>query len=102
MPSPKITPTQELVLDTLAARYRLGYGFWPVFRAHARALNGLAELGLVTLQPHSASPRHFSVALTEAGKKLSGVSGVSLVSAKKSKTVKKMRKLLKQFERDSL
>jgi hypothetical protein len=44
-----LTPTEHLVLNVLAARYRLGEGGWsfPRGQGMARILNGLANRGLV-------------------------------------------------------
>ena len=43
-----LTPTQELVLDVLAARHRLGEQEWPFDTRHRKAIEGLAATGQVT------------------------------------------------------
>ncbi|GGN39650.1 hypothetical protein FHR83_006674 [Actinoplanes campanulatus] len=63
----RLPPTQQLILDTLAARYRLGEQVWTFSTVHGKALRALEQAGLVTLLngivEHSTRAR-----LTEAGK----------------------------------
>lgn len=49
MPDPELDlpPTQSLVLEVLAARYRLGEGAWTFSTRHRPALEGLAARGLL-------------------------------------------------------
>lgn len=67
---PKLSPTQDLVMEVVAARYRLGEPFWSVERRNLAAIRGLAQLGLVTWREHNASHRHVYVTLTDAGREL--------------------------------
>lgn len=43
-----LTPTEDLILEVLIARHRLGEPFWPVSTRSQKAINSLAEKGLVT------------------------------------------------------
>lgn len=45
----RLPPTQQLVLEVLAARHRLGEQVWPFPAIHGRALRGLEQAGLITL-----------------------------------------------------
>lgn len=62
-----LPPTQNLMLELLAARHRLGHDAWPVPRKQRPIADQLAKLGLVNVDTHGA-PNAISVALTEAGK----------------------------------
>ena len=42
-----LTPTQDLFIEVLAARHRLGESVWTFGLRHARTANQLAVLGLV-------------------------------------------------------
>lgn len=44
----KLTPTEELICDLLAARHRLGEPFWPIEARNIKALDSLVEKGLIT------------------------------------------------------
>jgi hypothetical protein len=44
-----LKPKQELVMEVLTARYRLGEGFWTFRSRHGKTLRQLEELGLVQL-----------------------------------------------------
>lgn len=43
----KLTPTQDLIMEVLVARVRLGEPFWHFERRNGPALRGLAEVGYV-------------------------------------------------------
>lgn len=61
-----MTPTEELILEVLAARYRTGESLWTFDTRHRSALKRLEERGLVTVR---AGPTpHLQVRLTEAGR----------------------------------
>lgn len=45
----KLTPTQDLLLEVLIARYRLGESYWTFDSRHKKMLEALASLGLVTV-----------------------------------------------------
>ena len=65
MPDKGRSPTAELVLEVLAARYRLGEHRWPISRKFKRTLDALTADGLVT---YTSGPMGtFYVALTAAG-----------------------------------
>lgn len=64
----KLSPTQELMLEVLAARYRLGEWVWPFdsrLSAHARKL---ADLGYIRLIDGNV-PKTFRATLTDRGVK---------------------------------
>lgn len=63
----KRTPTQHLVLDVLAARYRLGEHMWTFPTSCKSAINFLTEQGLVG-QMHGVIEHTLRAWLTEAGK----------------------------------
>lgn len=63
----KLPPTQQLVLDVLAARYRLGEPFWPVTNWAAPAVAALKRVGLVE-NMGSAGHGGTRVQLTAAGR----------------------------------
>ncbi|AON96825.1 hypothetical protein BI081_gp074 [Mycobacterium phage Tonenili] len=64
----KLTPTQELILEVLAARSRLGEQFWtfPTRTALVRAARSLENTGFVWCDT-APTPRSFRVGLTEQG-----------------------------------
>lgn len=63
----RLPPTQYLISEVLAARWRCGEEAW-TFPSRLRwAAAALAEVGLVTVETGS-TPRHFRVALTGAGR----------------------------------
>lgn len=67
-----LTPTEELVMEVLAGRWRTGEHFW-TFAARApitRAAKALADKGLVWLM-HGQVERTFRAGLTEAGQSAS-------------------------------
>jgi len=63
----KLPPTQQLVLDVLAARYRLGETMWTFSTNCQSAINALEEHGLAG-QMHGVIERTLRAWLTEAGK----------------------------------
>lgn len=65
---PKLTPTQDLIMCAVAARFRLGEPFWTIARRNLQAIEGLEALGLVTWRHHNASSVHVYVTLTAAGR----------------------------------
>lgn len=63
----RLPPVQYLILEVLAARYRLGEVVWP-FSAHLRAaLRALEQLGLISVQGGNV-PQTMRASLTESGK----------------------------------
>lgn len=66
MTDTKLTPTQDLILDVLAGRYRLGDTLWTFDSRLSPAIDGLSDLGLV--QPmHGTVHKTVRASLTEAG-----------------------------------
>ncbi len=47
MDEPKLSPTQELVMEVLAGRWREGRSVWTFSARHRRTLESLASLGLI-------------------------------------------------------
>ena len=62
-----LTPSEELVLEVLAARWRLGERMWTFSTKQKRAVEGLAEKGLVNMM-HGIVEKSVRASLTEAGK----------------------------------
>lgn len=65
---PKLTPTQCLILDVLAARHRLGETLWTFSTDDKRALDGLEAIGLVHVM-RGVAPRSVRARFTDAGVK---------------------------------
>lgn len=64
--SHELTPSEDLMMDALAGRYRLGETLWP-FRNDQRAIaNRLEAKGLVRIT-HGMTECHFRAGLTDAG-----------------------------------
>lgn len=42
-----LTPTEELIIDVLVARHRLGEPFWPIAMRHRKSIAALENRGLV-------------------------------------------------------
>lgn len=42
-----LTPTEDLILEVLVARHRLGEPFWPIALKNRKAIDSLREKGLV-------------------------------------------------------
>lgn len=64
----KLSPTQNLILETLSSRFREGFTEFSLACAHMKALNGLVEQKLVRVRDHNASPDHVYVRMTERAK----------------------------------
>lgn len=62
----KLTPTQDLLLEVLVARYRLGEHYWTFDSRHKKMLEALASLGLVTVM-HGIVEHTVRASLTVAG-----------------------------------
>lgn len=62
----KLTPTQDLLLEVLVARYRLGEHFWTFDSRHKKMLEALASLGFVTVM-HGLVENTVRASLTVAG-----------------------------------
>lgn len=63
----RLPPTLYLILEVLAARYRLGEELWPFPTSVAASLGKLERAGL-TSRMHGNTPRTVRARLTEAGK----------------------------------
>ena len=62
------TPTEELILDTLVARARLGENVWPFSTKFQRQCERLQQEGLVTVA-HGNVEKTVRVALTAHGRR---------------------------------
>lgn len=63
-----LTPSEELMMEVLAARYRLGETLW-TFPTKMRAIaNRLAEKGLIDEPDHGVVERTFRTSLTDKGR----------------------------------
>lgn len=62
-----LPPTQDLVMEVLAARARTGEVEWSFATRHMGTIRRLAELGLVTWRAHNIYG-HVYVRLTDAGR----------------------------------
>lgn len=72
-----LSPTQELVLEVLAARYRLGETLWPFTTKLTPSVRTLEALGLVWWKS-GVVERTIQVGLTDAGvKEMLGLTYVS-------------------------
>lgn len=63
-----LPPTQQLILEILAARLRLGEGLWPFPTKHIRAIKALEKAGLVRII-HGNVEKSVRVMLTPVGVK---------------------------------
>jgi hypothetical protein len=61
-----LTPTEDLLIEVLIARHRLGEPFWPFERCHRKTLERLEAKGLVSFQ--GAVTPHLRAELTAAGR----------------------------------
>jgi hypothetical protein len=62
-----LPPTQYLILEVLAARWRLGESSWPFPTRLRPALTALRDLGLVSFEAYN-TPGNYRVRLTELGR----------------------------------
>lgn len=67
----ELMPTEELLLELLAARHRLGEAFWHVHARPAvvRAAKALEKLGFIGMQGGQVE-KHFRAWLTDRGREL--------------------------------
>lgn len=63
----KLTPTEDLVLEVLAARHRLGEHLWTFDSCHAKTLRQLVERGYVTTM-HGNVENTLRASLTPKGR----------------------------------
>lgn len=61
-----LTPTEDLVMEVLAARYRLGENIWTFDTRHARTLGKLADRGLVSTM-HGIVEKTVRASITQKG-----------------------------------
>lgn len=92
-----LTPTEDLCLEVLIARYRLGEPCWTFESRHKPALHKLQSRGLVTVM-HGIVENTCRASLTEEGKKeyLSGSYEAPVIKELKKKLKKKKRKKKKK------
>ena len=63
----ELTPTQDLILEVLAARHRLGEPHWPFERRHRKALDALTNRGLISYES-DVMPGLYRARLTHQGR----------------------------------
>lgn len=63
----RLTPTEDLVMEVLAARFRLGENLWTFSSQHRNTLRSLASKGLV-ISMGGVNEGTVRAALTNAGK----------------------------------
>lgn len=61
-----LTPTEDLVMEVLAARYRLGENIWTFDSRHARTLARLADRDLVRTM-HGMVEKSVRASMTQKG-----------------------------------
>lgn len=64
----QLTPTEDLLLEVLIARYRLGESYWTFEQRHKSALEKLQSRGLVTVM-HGVVENTCRASMTELAKK---------------------------------
>ena len=64
--STRLTPTQDLILNVLTARYRLGDTLYTFDTSHSNAAKGLVGFGLIRTM-HGVTEKTFRASLTDAG-----------------------------------
>jgi hypothetical protein len=68
MTTHRFTPTQDLIIDVLLARHRLGEGFWTFDSRNRQSLKALCDMNLVFLMDGNVE-NTVRAGLTEEGKK---------------------------------
>lgn len=63
----QLTPTEELVMEVLSARYRLGETQWSMSTKHGKSLAALADKGMLTFRS-GVTERTYLVQMTEEGR----------------------------------
>ena len=66
MTEPHVTPIEDLLMEVLAARYRLGEHLWTFDLRHKKALERLEAKGLVTVL-HGIVDHSLRASMTRAG-----------------------------------
>jgi len=69
-----LTPTQDLIMEVLSARDRLGAQIWTFHKRHLRPLKDLASWGLVECVESDIVPDRIRCSITDAGRHLYQVS----------------------------
>jgi len=64
---PSLTPSEDLVLEVLAGRYRTGESFWTFKTIHNKAIDSLLAKNLVWTM-HGVVEKTIRVGLTDEGK----------------------------------
>lgn len=63
----KLTPTEDLIMEVLAARYRLGEHLWTMDSRTLKAAESLQAKGLVSTM-HGIVEKSYRVSLTQEGR----------------------------------
>lgn len=89
----KLTPTEDLLIEVLAARFRLGERLWTFDTSTRKAALKLESKGLINLM-HGIVEKTYRASLTEAGKALViDASYSSPLEAEVIRLTRKVRKL---------
>ena len=93
----KLTPTEELIMELLQARYRMGENSWSFDNRHMKALTNLSEKELITFK--SAMIEGYQLAwLTDLGYEHLFMNGYSIQIDSK-KLQKRQEELHKKAEK---
>lgn len=92
-PDPHLTPTEELVLDVLAARFRLGERLWTFNASARRAIVKLADKGLVN-EMSGITENTVRASLTDAGRDLWLSTSHAPIESPETKRLKVRNKIL--------
>lgn len=91
-----LTPTQDLVMEVLAARRRMGENLWTFESRHTKTINQLAELGLVYVAS-GVVEKTIRATLTDAGVKYS-LSSSYKIPSDPYRTLERVRDIVRQYE----
>lgn len=99
MSEKKLTPTENLALEVLIARYRLGEHLWTFDKSAERALEGLASKGITTVL-HGVTEHTVRAMLTdEAQAAYLGYDYIPPIAQNSKKLAKKFRKITKEAKK---
>src|SRR5688572_22703095 len=92
----KLTPTQDLILGVLAARYRCGEHLWTFESRHKKAIRELTEMGLV-YEAGGVTEHTVRAALTDAGKAIYLLDTYNVPNLE-LRTLEKVREIVRTYE----
>jgi len=86
-----LTPTEDLIMEVLAARYRAGENLWPFDSKLKRMLEHLGDLGLINVMSGNVE-KTYRASLTQAGREYALSATYEMPILEKYKLKKKYRK----------